>query len=274
MGSRTPVLGEARCREVFGDLGYREIGAGRVQADAGWVRANVVSCRLSRANGAGEDVLAWCHRKVKEPVEAAFADVEERGVWRLIHSFDGLWVPRHQAWDPRRGLSSHSWGIAFDLNAPTNPYGGGASVENRALNEVFRRYGFAWSGDRENAKGDMHWEMADLEAARHVVAAKPQPRLIIALRHGPSFSFHAVPDARLSGETFFVEASSLRPLLGLPASRLPESSQTQREASGKPMMLQDALQSVGLKVLQLSDHRNDARDPRYYAFVESLRRAE
>ncbi len=264
MGGKTAVLGEARRREIFGELGYREVGDGRVQADADWVRANIVSCRLSRANGAGEDVLAWCHRKVKEPLEAAFADVEERGLWHLIHSFDGLWVPRHKAWNPSRGLSSHSWGIAFDLNAATNPYGGGASVENRALNEVFHLYGFAWGGDCENPNNGMHWEMADWEAPRRAFAAKPGPRLIIALRHGPSFSYHAVPDAQLSDKTFFVDAFALRPLLGLPDFRLLASGQTHGEAPGKPMLLQDALHSAGLKVLQQSDHRSDARDPRYY----------
>lgn len=268
MGGKTAILSEARRREVFGGFGYREIGGGRVQAGADWVRDNIVSCRLARANGAGEDVVTCCHHKVKVPLEAAFAEVEQSGLWRLIHSFDSLWVPRHKAWNPSRGLSSHSWGIAFDLNGATNPYGGGVSIENRVLNEVFHRYGFTWGGEWKGTSEGMHWEMADLEAAEHAQATEIAPHLIIALRHGPSFSYHAVPEAELNGETFSVQAASLRPLLGLDASNL-SSGQKTSPASGKRAPLQNALQSAQLKVLRHSNYLDDARDPRLCVFVEA-----
>lgn len=272
IGSRLSVLDEAGRREIFGDFGHKEIGSGRVQVDADWVRDNIVSCRLARANGEGDDVVTCCHREVKEPLEAAFAQVAHLGLWRLIHSFDGLWVPRHKAWNPRLALSSHSWGVAFDLNASINPYGSGASIENHVLNAVFHHYGFTWRGDWLDAPNavpnGMHWEVADLKTVKQDQASTTVPRLIIALRHGPSFSYHTVPGAQMARETFWLEATSLRSLLGLPP--LNTNGQSSSKALRKRASLHNALNRAELKVLKYSDRSDDARDPRYYAFVEPL----
>lgn len=269
MTRKISILDNEERRAIFGDFGYKEIGGGRIQIDASWVRSSIIACRLARANGKGEDVETHCHRKVKEPLEAAFAEVAERGLWRLIHSFDGLWVPRHKTWNPRRDLSSHSWGIAFDLNAATNPYGGGVSIENRTLNEVFNRFGFSWGGDWRGDKDGMHWEMADVDAARRNQAQSVGPRLIIALRHGPTFSYHALSGAQAHEGSFRVASTEVQQLLGLAQEGDQSGQELLKRSSKEP--LEKVLQSLRLKVLRRGDHQSDTHDPRLYVFVETAR---
>lgn len=262
MPSKISVLSGAEREQVFGSLIYSNASGGRIEVSPGWIAANIVDCCLPKANGHGGDVQTRCHRLAREPLEHAFADLADSGLWSLIRSFDGLWVPRHMTWNPDRPLSSHSWGIAFDINASRNPYGGGISPENRVLNEVFNRYGFAWGGDWNGAKDAMHWELADVEAwksqSAEVTPVQPAPpRLILAVARDGAFSYHAVPDAQLSQGHFEVKASQVADSLGLPT---PVSS----PASGE---LRDVLDSLHAQVITLGDSLSDATDPRYYVFL-------
>lgn len=261
MTPKISVLSGAGRKRVFGDFVYSDLSGGRIAINPAWLRDNLVACCLTKADGRGADIHTRCHRLVKEPLERAFADLAARGLSKLIHSFDGLWVPRHMTWNPARPLSSHSWGIAFDLNASTNPYGGAVTAENRALNEVFNRYGFAWGGDWNGAKDGMHWELADVEAWKRqtsspiVSGAQPAPRLILAVAREGVFSYHAVTGALLEDGHFEVETESVANVLG---STTPTPGMT----SLRPLL--DALDAPIVKV---SDHLSDAHDPRYYVFV-------
>lgn len=262
MTSKISVLSDSERSQVFGDLLYSEMSGGRIAISPRWIAQNIVDCHLPKADGQGGDVHTRCHRLAKDPLEHAFADLVANGLWRLIRSFDGLWVPRHMTWNPSRSLSSHSWGIAFDLNASRNPYGGGISPENRALNEVFNRYGFAWGGDWNGAKDAMHWELADIEAwKRQVIAPAPvqpaAPRLILAVARDGAFSYHAVPDADLSQGHFKVKAAVVAKSLGVPA---PVSSTDRAD-------VRDVLDSLYAQVITVGDELRDANDPRYYVFL-------
>ena len=196
MTEKISVLGASQRAHVFGSFEWSERKGGSIRIDPRWVERNIVSCRLAKANGKSGDVVTSCHRLAKEPLEAAFGELADSGQWRLIDTFDGLWVPRHMTWNPKRGLSSHSWGIAFDLNAARNPYNGGTSAANRTLNETFNRHGFAWGGDWNGAKDSMHWELADLDQAQAALQAPvvpAEPRLIVAVEReqGLELSLHS-----------------------------------------------------------------------------------
>ncbi len=262
MTSKISVLSVSERKQAFGDLVYSDLGGGRIAISPEWIAQNIVDCCLAKADRHGGDVHTRCHRLAKEPLERAFADLAASGLWRLIHSFDGLWVPRHMTWNPDRSLSSHSWGIAFDINASRNPYGGGVTPENRSLNEVFNRYGFAWGGDWNGAKDAMHWELADVEAWKSQTPATPPvipptPRLILAVARQGSFSYHALPDAQLSQGHFQVKPTEVADALGLPTS-IPDSG---------PQSLRDVLDSLHTQVIKLGDDLSDAADPRYYVFL-------
>ena len=264
MTEKISVLGSAARAQVFGSFEWSECKGGSILIDPKWVEQNIVSCRLVKANGKGADVVTSCHRLVKEPLEAAFRELAESGQWRLIDSFDGLWVPRHKTWNAARGLSSHSWGIAFDLNAANNAYNGGTSAANRTLNETFNRYGFAWGGDWNGAKDSMHWELADLAKAQAALKAPPvktEPRLILAVERNDGWSYHAIPNAHLIEGHFAVEAPLIAQALGI----APVVA-----AATPPALapLDVTLRALGATIIKLGDHLDDAVDPRYYVFVQ------
>jgi len=45
-------------------------------------------------------------------------------------------------------LSTHSWGIAIDLNPETNAQGTAGDIDS-AIVDIFRKAGFQWGGDWE-----------------------------------------------------------------------------------------------------------------------------
>lgn len=258
MTRKISVLSASERERVFGSFVYSELEGGRIRISPQWVAQNLTPCLLAKANGRGQDVMTQCHHLAKAPLEAAFDEIAGRRLWRLIHSFDGLWVARHMTWNARRPLSSHSWGIAFDLNAAANPYGGGISPENRALNEVFNRYGFAWGGDWNGAKDAMHWELADVKAKENVSRS---PRLIVAVQRGEGFSYHAVPNAHMREGHFDVAPHSIASALGRDVTEKDAASDAQTP-------LRQVLHDMDTQVIHLGDHRADRYDPRFYVFVK------
>jgi len=55
-------------------------------------------------------------------------------------------------------LSTHSWGIAIDLNPETNAQGTAGDIDS-AIVDIFRKAGFQWGGDWEGSSRDpMHFQ--------------------------------------------------------------------------------------------------------------------
>lgn len=265
MTNKIAVLSASARQKTFGTFAYEELSGGSIKIDPRWVEGNMVECRLPKASGKGKDVVTMCHVLVKDPLEHAFEEIAARGLWKLIHSFDGLWVPRHMTWNPSRPLSSHSWGIAFDLNASNNPYGGGVSPENRALNEVFNRYGFAWGGDWNTSKDAMHWELADVEAWKSAPASKTL-RLVLAVKRSGGYSYHVLSGAVWKNDHFEVDGAAVAQVLGTP--------QQKGAASVTSIPLRAALESARADIVEVGDHRDDPHDPRYYVFVRAAVQAK
>src|SRR5450631_3925702 len=109
---------------VFGDI-REHIGAdGRLAAS--W-QLNY----LTRANLPFPLPLAWdpsqtitrmtCHRSMTSAFAHVFGSIQERGPQPSVTSFGGCFAFRPQRTGNK--LSSHSWGIAIDLNSESNPQG-------------------------------------------------------------------------------------------------------------------------------------------------------
>ena len=101
---------------------------------------------------------------------AAFEAIATADLGDRILTYGGTFVPRHKAWNPKRTLSSHTWGIAIDLNVAWNGYGVepaamGAHGSLRELVPAFEAQGFAWGGYFEplSARDGMHFELARLD---------------------------------------------------------------------------------------------------------------
>jgi hypothetical protein len=106
------------------------------------------------------------HRTAEKHFAAVFAEIEALGLTGVIRTCAGTFVPRHKGWDPSRGLSSHSWGIAIDVNVAWNGYGKtpaapGTTGSVHEIVPVFERHGFAWGGYFSPPYEDgMHFELA------------------------------------------------------------------------------------------------------------------
>jgi hypothetical protein len=85
------------------------------------------------------------HYRLVPSIERIFYKLYDQGLWEMIRSFDGTYV-----WRAKRSgekLSTHSWGIAIDLNASTNRLGtrGDMPIEIiRAFDEEDWEWGGEW----------------------------------------------------------------------------------------------------------------------------------
>jgi hypothetical protein len=152
----------------FGRFTYDDSGenVGAISiTDKNWLQ-NIVERDFDQLKALPPHGTVRCHIAIADKLAAALAEIEKAGLLSRILIWDGMWVPRHKGWNPSRSLSSHSWGIAFDINAKWNGYGANpapagqyGSVEE--LVPIFEAHGFAWGGFFSKKYRDgMHFEYA------------------------------------------------------------------------------------------------------------------
>jgi hypothetical protein len=111
-------------------------------------------------------VLSWdqsrsvermtCHRLLQPVFERCFGELEGAGLQSKLTSFGGCFSFRPQ----HRGtkLSTHSWGIAIDLDPELNPQGSPGHMD-AGIVKIFREAGFKWGGEWQGAQHDpMHFQ--------------------------------------------------------------------------------------------------------------------
>lgn len=135
-----------------------------ITAPADWVATHVVEFdhAILRALGRRPQPV---NRRAKPHLEAVFDEIVARGLDSRILSFDGAFVSRHKNWDPTQELSSHTWGIAVDLNQRFNGSGSEPALPGaigclRELVPIFNARGFAWGGHFRRPRDGMHFELA------------------------------------------------------------------------------------------------------------------
>lgn len=162
------VLSDAERDTVFGAIpSYIETRpTGAVILPAGWESGNIVAIDTPIFAAIGHPRLE-VHRLAARAFWNVFDKIARAGLTDRVLRCDGTFVPRHKGWDPRRTLSSHSWGIAIDLNARWNGYGNppapvGAIGSTRDLIPLFASEGFAWGGNftPDAYRDGMHFELA------------------------------------------------------------------------------------------------------------------
>lgn len=97
----------------------------------------------------------YCHNKLRDVFRAVFEELATRGLCNKIISYGGCFnyrVTRNSS-----KLSTHSWGIAIDLNPETNRTGTPGDMDPKIV-AVFRQHGFKWGGDWLGRKDPMHFQ--------------------------------------------------------------------------------------------------------------------
>ena len=155
---QTAFLTGGSVADAVGSFSYRVIGGGRIAPDPAWVAANI---RTEQVPILGS---VTCHKVMLPQLRAALREVVEANLAHAIHpgEYAGCYYPRFIAGSS--SLSLHSFGIALDLNVPGNQRGTSGEM-NRAVVQIFKRWGFAWGGDW-NYTDPMHFEMNALVEAR------------------------------------------------------------------------------------------------------------
>jgi hypothetical protein len=101
------------------------------------------------------------HRDVAPLMEALLERSVQRG-WVALH--DGwCWGYANRPIKTSSGgftqtPSNHSWGLAIDVNAPENPFGGASHTIPEAMGDFWETWGFRWGGNYQGTQDWMHFE--------------------------------------------------------------------------------------------------------------------
>lgn len=90
------------------------------------------------------------------------------------YTFDDVQTYNYRSKTGGGGLSTHSWGIALDINPSRNPYqlgnwGPPQTDIPPVIVDIFKKYGFAWGGDWAGQTDAMHFEWYGSEISGNIV---------------------------------------------------------------------------------------------------------
>lgn len=164
-GTIVPLQGK-ELRDAFGEFGFTELTGGQIKIDPDWVEANITTFEHQLLANIGVRSVR-VHHLAKPSFDAVFNEIAaDAGLANCIRTCGGTFVPRHIGSNTKNDLSSHSWGIAIDLNVHWNAYHSqpaplGAIGSVRELVPIFAKHGFAWGGHFSGTSVDgMHFELA------------------------------------------------------------------------------------------------------------------
>lgn len=135
---------QKQIEEFFGKIEYTDLDGGYVKVTNNWVRENIVNISLPIVG------YKSIHRKMLPVFISVLNEIMHKCLECQVHEFY-TWCTRHKMHNPKRSLSTHSWGIAVDID-PTNNLPGTKGKISEELVFVFERHGFSWGG---------HWETPD-----------------------------------------------------------------------------------------------------------------
>jgi hypothetical protein len=145
MLTKTPN-GLAEIKQIFGDA----------NAD-GFEAQMIKSFELAYPlHYAGKPVThAHCHHLLIENFQQAFQQIKDKGLIDQVTNYGGIYQVRSKR--GQKKLSTHSWGIAIDLEPDKYPL----KSKNRFSDEViqiFKDAGFVYGGDFKSRLDPMHFQ--------------------------------------------------------------------------------------------------------------------
>lgn len=135
--------------ETFGDI-----------HDVNFERDNIVAFMLPYPLVYGTSMVTKSrgHKKAIGAFEAAFELIVDRDLKELATHYSGIYANRNIRGFPRFP-STHSWGIAIDVNAEKNALGSVGTQDTRVI-ACFTDVGFVWGGTFVSRRDPMHFQLA------------------------------------------------------------------------------------------------------------------
>ncbi|MDP9069572.1 MAG: M15 family metallopeptidase [Actinomycetota bacterium] len=141
---------------AVGSMSFRILKGGFIEPDPAWVAANIATGQVAILG------TVTCHRLVFPQLHAAMTEIANEGLAAEVDPDDygGCYVPRFIDRDPKKPLSMHAFGLAFDINVSGNYLGTKGDQDPRVV-EILAKWGFEWGGlwDRPDP---MHFELVRL----------------------------------------------------------------------------------------------------------------
>jgi hypothetical protein len=155
--------------KLFGTFAWTKVNSSDIRITDGWAGKNIVKVyipQLIGVNGFPKDGMVQFHKAGAKQLQGFFAEVERQGLLHLVISWAGSFYPRFIR-GSSKSLSNHSWGTAFDINAPENwlnakPASIGQKGSLLKLVPIANSFGFYWGGHFTRQDG-MHFELAVLD---------------------------------------------------------------------------------------------------------------
>jgi hypothetical protein len=140
---------------VIGAMRFRILKDGFIEPDDAWVAANIARAEVALLGA------VTCHRLVIPQLHAAMTEIANEGLADEVRQYGGCYVPRFIDRDPKKSLSMHAFGLAFDINTSTNQLGTEGDMHPRVV-EILERWGFEWGGHWRPRPDPMHFELVRL----------------------------------------------------------------------------------------------------------------
>jgi hypothetical protein len=99
-----------------------------------------------------------CHKLAADNFMSAFEEIKRNGLIQYANDYSGIYNRRPIKNRPSHP-STHSWGIAIDLEAADFPLGSKKRI-NQGVIDAFQKYGFFYGGDFVSRKDPMHFQLA------------------------------------------------------------------------------------------------------------------
>jgi hypothetical protein len=146
-------VGDARRR--LGSLTYQLMPDGKVVVDPKWVAENIVTQTVPIIG------RMTCHKAMFPQLIKALTEIEASGLAGKIHpdQYEGCYYPK--LIEDTDHISMHAWGLAFDINTPTNQRLTHGDMDPGVV-AIFKKWGFRWGGDWKQTPDPMHFELASL----------------------------------------------------------------------------------------------------------------
>jgi D-alanyl-D-alanine carboxypeptidase/Putative peptidoglycan binding domain len=165
--------------QMFGRFAWKRKNATDIIITDDWAVKNITKVQIPQIigiEGAPKDGYIYFHKNGAAQLKAFFNEVERAGLKHLLISWAGSFYPRFIR-GSQNTLSNHSWGTAFDINAPQNwlgqrPAPEGARGTLLRLVPIANRHGFYWGGHYNSRLDGMHFELAVLKSFHNLTESE------------------------------------------------------------------------------------------------------